>query len=258
MSVEPVSPAIRRLLIGAAAALALASGTFFLLAVRGAFLAATGAPPILALAILVLAVAALLPRRRTARWTRTLLAAVAVAVAIGAVGGHVRLMEERHEQAARAAKRALVGRTAPALRFERAFNAATQPDFPTPGRITLVDFWATWCAPCREQIPELEKLANDQRGRGLDVVGVTKFYGDDGSAAGRNAELREIEAFLRDNGMTYPILVASGKETHDAFGIRGIPTIVLIDRDGRVIDYGLGSDGSRAVIQRAVAMLGEQ
>lgn len=255
---EPGSPTIRRVLICAAAALALASGAFFVLAARGAFLGAQAAPQILALAILILAVAALLPRRRTARWTRTLLAAVAVAVAIGAVGQHVRFMEERHEKAAREAKRALVGRTAPPLRFQRGFNVAAQAAFPAPGRITLVDFWATWCAPCREQIPELEKLAKDHRGRGLEVVGVTKFYGDDSSAAGRNAELREIEAFLRDNGMTYPILVASGKETHDAYGVRGIPTIALIDRDGRVVDYGLGTDGARAVIQRAVAMLGER
>lgn len=100
------------------------------------------------------------------------------------------------------------------------------------GRLVLVNFWATWCGPCREEMPLLDHAGKQWGDKGLQVVGVAI---DDTDA---------VRRFLHDNPVRYPILVEAGAEDPSLlFGdTRGVlPFSVLIDRDGRLVDQRAGS-----------------
>ncbi len=116
--------------------------------------------------------------------------------------------------------------------------------------VTLLNFWATWCAPCMKELPLLESFAKSHDPSAARVVGFTKFYDahDDGT---RREELARIEQVLRERGVTYPILVAIGDATHDNYRVQGLPTTVLIGRNGKVLAYGIGMDGTKRLLTLA-------
>lgn len=93
------------------------------------------------------------------------------------------------------------------------------------GKVVLLNFWATWCPPCREEIPDLISLQKQYGPRGLVVVGVAM---DEGGAA-------VVQPFVKKMGINYPV-VAGDQKTADAYGgIEGIPTTFVIDRSGKVV-----------------------
>jgi thiol-disulfide isomerase/thioredoxin len=92
------------------------------------------------------------------------------------------------------------------------------------GHVVLVNVWATWCAPCRAEMPALQQLANAYAADGVILLGLSV---DKGPAAA-------VDAFLAERGITYPVAIVDG-ETIAAFGgVRGYPTSFLLDRDGVV------------------------
>lgn len=92
------------------------------------------------------------------------------------------------------------------------------------GQVVLVNFWATWCPPCRMEMPGFQRVWDSRRARGLVVLGLT-------NERGREDEVRQ---FLAERGISYPVDVA-GPEAAEAFGgVRALPTSILIDREGRV------------------------
>lgn len=92
------------------------------------------------------------------------------------------------------------------------------------GKVVLLDFWATWCPPCRKEIPGLISLYDAYRSRGLVVVGVSM---DDSKS--------DIRKFAKKLGMNYPILIGYGHEDLEpAFGQLPLPTAFVISRDGRI------------------------
>ena len=250
----------KRLLIGLAASLALAGATLLLLSARGTFVAAIRAPRIVATSLIAASLGALVIRRRSAVALRRSLAALTVALAIGAILLHNRVLATRREAVERPAKQALIGRPAPALEWSHSFNMphVGVSQLPAAGQVTILDFWATWCSPCRVQMPKLEELHRRRREQGVHVVGVTTFYGRDSSPEGRRRELQEIGDFLRLNRVSYPIVVAGSHANHDSFRISALPTSVLVDRHGNVIDYGIGAEGSEAVAGHAMSAVEEK
>lgn len=92
-----------------------------------------------------------------------------------------------------------------------------------PGKSLIVNFWATWCAPCRDEIPGLVELYEKHKDAGFVVLGVAV---DDTVDA--------LEPFVAELGMTYPVLVENGRyELRDAYGpLVGFPTSFLITREG--------------------------
>jgi thiol-disulfide isomerase/thioredoxin len=94
------------------------------------------------------------------------------------------------------------------------------------GKVVLLNFWATWCPPCRAEVPDLVRWQREHGKDGLQVIGVT--YPPTGRAA--------VRGFVRRHGVAYPILLGS-KETKALFD-RGetLPFTVVIDREGRVRD----------------------
>jgi cytochrome c biogenesis protein CcmG/thiol:disulfide interchange protein DsbE len=98
------------------------------------------------------------------------------------------------------------------------------------GRVVLLNFWATWCGPCRAEIPELNKLERDFGASGLAVVGVSW----DDSAAG----VREFQNQIRQD---YTVLLG-GEDIQDKFeAVRSLPTTYVIDRKGRIRQMIIGA-----------------
>jgi thiol-disulfide isomerase/thioredoxin len=96
------------------------------------------------------------------------------------------------------------------------------------GKIVLIDFWATWCPPCRDALPAIEKIHREWRDKGLVVLGI-----DDEPS-------RVVGPFLAKNGITYPTLLDPDRKVHNLFGQdgngEGIPMSVVFDRSGKFVD----------------------
>lgn len=91
------------------------------------------------------------------------------------------------------------------------------------GKVVLLNIWATWCHPCREEIPVLQKLHETHAARGLELVGVSVDVG------GAEAEIR---SFAKDFRMTYPIWLDPAERVSSLFMAVGVPATYLVDRDG--------------------------
>jgi cytochrome c biogenesis protein CcmG/thiol:disulfide interchange protein DsbE len=117
------------------------------------------------------------------------------------------------------------------------------------GKVAFVNFWATWCAPCRAEAPSLEGLYQRLHGDGFEVVAIS-IDKPEASAA--------IDGFKRDFSLSFPIPLDPSKRVYDAYQVSGVPETFLIDPAGRVIEHFIGPQNwedprySRA-IRRALA-----
>jgi peroxiredoxin len=95
------------------------------------------------------------------------------------------------------------------------------------GKVILLDFWATWCPPCRKEIPGFVELYNAYKSRGLVVIGVSMDDVDD---------IADVKRFAAQMKMNYPILLGFGRDDDlkPAFGELPLPTSFVITRDGRI------------------------
>ena len=94
------------------------------------------------------------------------------------------------------------------------------------GKVVVLDFWATWCGPCRIEIPGFVELQNRYRDQGFSVIGISLDTGSD--AAG------QVREFYKEFKMNYPVAVGDDKVSELYGGILGLPTTFVIGRDGRI------------------------
>lgn len=97
------------------------------------------------------------------------------------------------------------------------------------GKIVLLNFWATWCIPCRKEMPAIDTLYQEFKDEGLVVLAIDYQETSD-----------KIKAFLEETKVSFPILLDSEGKTTKDYGVRGLPTSYLIDKEGFLIGWTLG------------------
>lgn len=110
-------------------------------------------------------------------------------------------------------------------------------DYIVPGHWTIVDFWASWCGPCRREMPGIKALYDQYKSKGLNVVGV----------AVRDKPEDTLKA-MEQEGVTWPVILNAGPDVLQTYGIMGIPCIMLVNPDGVIVARDLfGSQLTEAV-----------
>jgi peroxiredoxin len=111
------------------------------------------------------------------------------------------------------------------------------------GRVVLMNFWASWCAECRPEMPMFERLHQDFAAQGLTVLGINFREGT-----------KIIQRYARELGLTFPLVLDPKGKIFRSYGVIGLPTTFLVGRDGRPVALAVGprawgSAEARAIIQ---------
>jgi peroxiredoxin len=91
------------------------------------------------------------------------------------------------------------------------------------GQVVLVNFWATWCPPCRKEMPDLERLYERLQTKGLVVLAIS------------DEEAAKVEPFVRERGVRFPVLLDPGRKVNERFIVEGIPKSFVYDREGKLV-----------------------
>lgn len=136
---------------------------------------------------------------------------------------------------------------------------AAAPDFTLPeiggkkvslseykGKAVVLNFWATWCAPCKAEMPSLNELYLELRNKGLVVLAVAVDSSD-----------KPVRSFAAENKLAFPVLIDKEKEVHfDSYAVMGLPTTFLIDKKGVIVERIIGErDWSSPMMQEKVSKL---
>lgn len=114
---------------------------------------------------------------------------------------------------------AVVGNNAPSFTLKDTDGKTVRlSDF--SGRVVIIDFWATWCGPCKESTTELEKLHRKYKDRGIVILGISMDSGGDAA--------QKVKGFAKKNNLTYPMLMDNGK-TSTSYTVYNIPVTYVLD-----------------------------
>lgn len=144
------------------------------------------------------------------------------------------------------------------LRSHRTTRVRVAPDFTLPqvngqsltlssyrGKVVLLDFWATWCAPCREETPHLVELQQKYGDRGLQVIGISMDDSPD-----------PVPAFYQQFHMNYPVVMGTAKTGEQYGGVLGLPIAFVIGRDGLIHDKHIGATDPAVFEKEIKSLLG--
>jgi thiol-disulfide isomerase/thioredoxin len=165
-------------------------------------------------------------------------------------------------------RKALIGKPAPDVDSKDWIGGDAKPLSGFKGKVVLVDFWATWCPPCRMVMPKLSEMYTAHKDQGLVVLGVTHFY-DHGFMPKSNVDIASngdnvsniaaadfpahVKQFRDVTKMSYPFVLGTDQNFKD-YQVSGIPTLAVVDREGKVALVTVGS-GSEALLKYAVERL---
>ena len=114
-------------------------------------------------------------------------------------------------------------------------------------KLTVLDFWATWCHPCIQSIPELVKLSDQFKDKGVRFIGINED-------SPRNRS--KVKPFASSMGITYPVLIDADQQLQSDFFIDGFPTLLVLDEKGKVLFTHVGYiKGDEKVIEDAINRL---
>ena len=91
------------------------------------------------------------------------------------------------------------------------------------GKVVLVNFWATWCPPCRKEMPDLEALYNRFKDQGLVILAIS------------DEEAEKVQPFITERKITYPVMLDPGRKVNELFQVEGIPKSFVYNREGKLV-----------------------
>lgn len=111
------------------------------------------------------------------------------------------------------------------------------------GRAVLVNLWATWCPPCRAEMPAIQKLYDEYKDQGFVVLAVNMTYQDDA---------RAIAPFMQENNLSFPVLLEETGEMARKYELRSLPSSFFINRDGIIQEVVIGGPMSEALLRTRI------
>lgn len=176
-----------------------------------------------------------------------LLAALAAVALIAAMVGYTRRVESGMAEAPAGSRVALMKDRVDVPTFTASdLDGRTVSTAALRGKVVIVNFWATWCPPCREEIPDLIALQNKYKDR-LQVIGIAQ---DSGS-------VEEVRAFAARNGMNYPTVLSTPEIEQIFPGVSALPTTFILDRDGRLAQKHVGLLNAKRTELETLALSGQ-
>jgi len=107
------------------------------------------------------------------------------------------------------------------------------------GKIIVLNFWATWCPPCRAEIPDFKKVYSEYRDKGVEILGVSLDHKGWGV----------IKPFLEQWEINYPVVLGGAGIARDYGNVRSIPTTFIIDKNGKVVDQHVGAMNEKMLVK---------
>jgi cytochrome c biogenesis protein CcmG, thiol:disulfide interchange protein DsbE len=114
------------------------------------------------------------------------------------------------------------------------------------GQAVLVNLWATWCPPCRAEMPAIEKMYREYQDQGFIVLAINMTYQDDPFA---------VVPFAKEYGLTFPILLEETGDTASAYQLRSLPSSFFINREGIISEVVIGGPMSEALLRTHIEQI---
>ena len=156
-----------------------------------------------------------------------------------------------------------IGQAAPAIAGDAWVNSKPLTLDRLKGKVVIVDFWATWCGPCRRVMPYLADLYKQYQDKGLVVIGFTRHYpnyADEIQNKGSvtwEEELPLVKQFIERNKIPYPVGISKEDKEFRAYSIKAIPTMVFIDKKGNIAHIKVGAGNEVEISEKVKTLLSE-
>ena len=112
--------------------------------------------------------------------------------------------------------------------------------------ITIVNFWAPWCPSCRDELPDLEKVWEENNTKGVKLIGVTY-----------ESDVDSINTAIDLYGLTYPIATDPGAEVSSIFHVTGVPETYIVDTNGKIVFVEIGATNYEKLSQEVMTLTGQ-
>ena len=183
--------------------------------------------------------------RRRSAWTgrkRTLSHWAVALRTVGRIDEGERVALEAENIYAESIRKRLTSQPAPDFELER-LSGGTVKLSDLRGKVVVLNFWATWCGPCRQEMPHLAKVYEKYRDRGFEILAIT---------TDEKADRPKVAPFVEEHGLTFPVLYDDG--IAGAYGVNGMPATVYIDAQGRTRYQTTGFHGDDTVREQEVVI----